>query len=239
MRGDVQKSSKKDPNSTQGLHVEFIGDVVCPFCFLARRRFAGALASLEGPSEPRFSWQPFELNPEMPKKGVPLKKYLDSRFGDHRVIEPVLAQLTETAQFEGINFNFKALKVVPNTLDAHRLILLADKYDRQEEIIDALYTRFFELGQNVGDIDVLGDIAAETGMDRHATIKYLLSDEGVSIVRAFEHQLREAGVVAVPNIVLNGKVTIAGAQDSATIVAVLDKTLFQQADSASLSESIH
>ncbi len=106
------------------LQVDIIADLVCPWCYLGKRRLDDALLAVGGPST--VSWYPFQLNPEMPGAGMDVEEYLASKFGNPVELKPALDKLTEVGKSEGINFQFDKISRIPNTLNAHRVMTLAE-----------------------------------------------------------------------------------------------------------------
>ena len=125
-----------------GLDIDVIADVACPWSFLGKRRLDRALASYSGPVQ--IVWQPLQLTPDLPSEGVPFDAYLAERFGSRSQVAAGLEQLTALGAENGIRFNFDALQRVPNTLNAHRLMLLGRDRDVQSELAEVLFRAFFE-----------------------------------------------------------------------------------------------
>jgi predicted DsbA family dithiol-disulfide isomerase len=140
------------------LHVEVIADLVCPFCFIGKRRFDEALKAVQGPID--VSWYPYQLNPEIPAEGQAFDAYLTRRFGNPANVEPVLQQLTAEGKVEGIDFRFDKIRHVPNTLAVHQVMHLAETLGVDQSVLaEDLMTAFFEEGRNIGDRSELIDIA--------------------------------------------------------------------------------
>ena len=128
------------------LHVDVIADLVCPFCFMGKRRLDEALQAVQGPNE--VSWYPFQLNPEIPAAGQPFDEYLQRRFGSPENVEPVLQYLTAAGKDAGIEFRFDLLRHVPNTVQLHQLLQLADMRGlNQSALAEDLLSAFFEVNR--------------------------------------------------------------------------------------------
>lgn len=211
------------------LQVDAIADFVCPWCYLGKRRLELALENLGG-EVPQVSWHPFRLNPDLPADGMPIDEYFDKRFGGRQLIQPMLDQLTEIGRKEGIVFRFESLSQVPNTLNAHRLIQIAGPGDIQNRLVGRLFSGFFEQGLNIGRPEVLEVIARDAGVDDKALKAFLDDGAGVDGVTAEEEHIRKLGVVGVPNYILNGRYSVAGAQEPETLVRVFDRVLFSAGD---------
>ena len=147
--------------------------------------------------DPEIRWQPYEINPAIAGAGMEGDDYLESVFGSPEAGREILADVRDVGEGEGIRFDFDRVSKVPNTLAAHRLILLAEEQNAGEAISQALFRGFFEEGRDIGDLEVLSDVAAESGMDRVATRVYLAGDRNRDTVRARQAQAQSAGLTAV------------------------------------------
>ncbi len=228
-----------DPvTSAAALHVEVIADFVCPFCFLGKRRLDAALEAVQGPSE--TNWYPFQLNPEMPAEGQSLEEYLTSRFGSPANIEPVLAQIAADGRREGIEFHFDRIRHIPNTLPVHQLMQLAETSGvDQSALADDLMSAFFEHGRNIGDRDVLIDIARPHGLTSDETVIAISSDQLRQLVVTREGQVRASGLASAPGFLLNRRLLVVGAQSADNIVNAFDRAMFGEGTDALVSPALH
>ncbi len=226
-------------SDTRILTIDVVSDLVSPWCYLAIGRLERALAALQGASVPLVRWQPFEINPAISSAGMDVDKYLSSVFGSSDVARQVLDTVASEGEAEGIRFDFDKVTTVPNTLAAHRLILLAEEEDRGEEMTEALFRGFFEEGRDIGDLDTLASLASGIGLDEASTGAYLASDRNRDIVRTREAEARGAGLNGVPSIVINGRLAIVGVQDPETILAAIDQALFQGLPESPESAVVH
>ena len=128
------------------LSVEVISDVICPWCFIGKRRLEKALAALDGSHEVRVRWLPFQLNPTMPKEGISRREYRTKKFGSWERSQELDAQVAAAGEAEGIHFAFDRMERTPNTLDAHRLLWLADTVGVQDAVVEALFRAYFTDG---------------------------------------------------------------------------------------------
>ena len=160
-------------------------------------------------------------------------------FGSNDVARQVLNDVTSEGEAEGIHFDFDRVKNVPNTLSAHRLILLAEEKQKGERMTQALFQGFFERGQDIGNLDVLTGLAADAGLDADSTGEYLAGDRNRDIVRTREAQARSVGLIGVPSIIVNGQLAVMGVQDPETILAAIDQALFHELDDGPGSGHIH
>lgn len=224
--------------ATAALHVEVIADLICPFCFLGKRRLDAAMHAVQGPSE--VSWYPYQLNPDMPEQGMSFDEYLAQRFGNPANIQPVLNTLVAEGDREGINFRFDKLTHVPNTLPAHQLMHLAETMGKeQSELAEDLMTAFFKRGANIGDTDVLVAIAADNGIDADA-VRQAVNDEKIrQIVLSREAQVRSSGMSGVPGYLLNRRLLVVGAQDKDTLINAFDRAMFGEGDDEIIPPAVH
>lgn len=202
------------------LQLDVISDVVCPWCFVGKRRLERAIAAM--PVRARLRWRPFQLDPTIPPEGKSRRAYLEGKFGTQERIDALLDALTEAGDAEGIPFAFDRIDVSPNTLDAHRLIRWAGEAEEQDAIVEALFTAYFLDGRDIGDHDVLADIAADAGMDGAQVLVRLSSDDDRAAVEAEIKQAYEIGVTGVPTLVVLGRYAIVGAQPSTEIAQALE-----------------
>ena len=190
------------------LTIDVISDVICPWCFIGKRRLEKALAGR--PATVR--WHPFQLNPDMPREGIDRKDYRIKKFGSWERSLELDAQVAAAGRGEGIAFDFDRMARTPNTLDAHRVIWLAGERGVQDAVVEALFLAYFTDGRDLSDRATLAEVAAGAGLDRDEVDELLEGDKGLDVVRAGEEQARRLGVSGVPFFVVNGKVALSGAQ---------------------------
>ena len=190
------------------LTIDVISDVICPWCFIGKRRLEKALAGR--PATVR--WHPFQLNPDMPREGIDRKEYRIRKFGSWERSLELDAQVAAAGRGEGIAFDFDRMARTPNTLDAHRIIWLAGERGVQDAVVEALFLAYFTDGRDLSDRATLAEVAAGAGLDRDEVVELLEGDKGLDVVRAGEEQARRIGVSGVPFFVVNGKVALSGAQ---------------------------
>src|SRR2546426_1052263 len=147
------------------LHIDVISDVICPWCFIGKRRLEKAIAALGQPVKVR--WLPFQLNPTMPKNGISRRDYRTKKLGSWERSLELDAQMAAAGEAEGIHFSFDRTERTPNTLDAHRLIWLADQQGIQDAVMEALFRAYFTEGRDISDRQTLLDVVAEVGLDRN------------------------------------------------------------------------
>ena len=204
--------------------VDIWSDVVCPWCSIGKRRFERAVDQLGDEIDVRVRFRPYQLDPTAsPGATEPVSVAYAKKFGGPERAAQIMQHVTGIAAEEGIEFHMdRALRA--NTLLAHRLIWLAEQPGSQvaQPTVKArLMQAYFGDGLDIGDPDVLADLAAEVGFDRDEIVAFLESDRGLAEVRADLELAGDLGITAVPTFVVNGQWAIPGAQDTDTFVEVL------------------
>jgi predicted DsbA family dithiol-disulfide isomerase len=210
------------------VHVDVVSDVICPWCFIGKRRLEKALRTLPGDVETQVVWHPFELNPEMPRAGIDRRAYRQAKFGSPEASRALDARLAAAGATEGIVFAFDRILRTPNTFDAHRLIWLAQRESRQDPIVEGLFRGYFLEGADIGARETLVDIAVASGLSRERVDGFLESDESVAAVRHAEAEAWRLGIHGVPHFIINGKYAISGAQSAETLAAAFERVLLPE-----------
>ena len=192
------------------LHVDVISDVICPWCFIGKRRLEKAIAAQQ--HEVRVRWLPFQLNPTTPKDGISRREYRTRKFGSWERSLELDARVIEVGKADRIDFAFDKIERTPNTLDAHRLVWLADKEGVQDAVVEALFRAYFTDGRDISNRQALIDVVAEAGLDRHHAEAVLESDNGMKAIQEAGEQARRFRVDGVPFFIIDGKITLSGAQ---------------------------
>ena len=205
------------------IRVDVISDVICPWCWIGKRRLEKAFATIAGTHEVVVRWHPFQLNPDMPRAGIERRAYRTAKFGSWERSLELDARLAAVGAGEGIAFAFDRIARTPNTLDAHRLIRLAGERGVQDAVVEALFRAYFTLGRDVGDCETLLDVTAGAGLDRDLSAVELNSGEGLEAIRAEEGEARQLGVRGVPFFVVNGELTLSGAQEPGAFLAAFER----------------
>ncbi len=201
--------------------IEIVYDLVCPWCFLGTSRLQQVLRQRDDlPVE--LIWRPFLLNPDMPRAGMRRSDYIIRKFGSEERAERLYASITEAGQQEGIPFRFDRIRHMPSSLDAHRLVQFAARFDLATDVTARIFSAYFTDGRNIGDLNILADIAGECGLDVATTLALLQSDEGEHAVLSANLGAYRRGITGVPCFIINGQHAIAGAQDQIVINRVLD-----------------
>jgi predicted DsbA family dithiol-disulfide isomerase len=191
--------------------INVTSDFICPWCYIAEARLAKAIDSLPDDVKVDVWWLPFELNPDLPEEGLDRRAYRSAKFGSWAHSQLLDAKTVEAGRGDGVAFEYDAMHRTPNTLLAHRLAIFAGKTGRQSEAVAAILKGYFAQGRDIGSVDDLLDIAAETGLDRAEAAAFLAGDGGLDDVRTLEQVAAVRGVRSVPHIEIAGTV-INGAQ---------------------------
>ena len=191
--------------------LDIISDPICPWCYIGKTLLDRALeAEPEHPFE--IEWHPFQLNPDMPLVGMDRRAYLEGKFGGKEQAVKVYGQIDQHARDVGLELDLGAIKRTPNTLNAHRLIHWAGIEQRQSMVMSALFRAYFKEGRDIGEVQVLADLADTCGMDAALVQRLLATDEDLEGIREKDAGFRKMGVNSVPTFIIAGQHAVPGAQ---------------------------
>lgn len=203
------------------MKVEFWSDIVCPWCYIGKRRFEKALSQFEHRDEIEVIWRSFELDPSTPRQGKDLVDVLSKKMGRSvDEVKQMMAQITTLAAKDGLEYRFDLMKS-SNTFDAHRLIHYAAAQGLVEEVSEHLYHAYFTEGFPVSDIDALLQVAVKAGLKETETRQILESDKYSEEVRSDESRAQSLQVSGVPFVLANEKFAISGAQSTEVFLDAL------------------
>ncbi|MCB0490263.1 MAG: DsbA family oxidoreductase [Cyclobacteriaceae bacterium] len=202
----------------QKITIDIVSDVVCPWCYIGKRRVERAMKELDGEFQFEVNYLPFELNPQMPAEGRNQKEYLTEKFGGDERYQKLTDNVTQIAKGEGLIFNYDKQLKSPNTRNAHRLIWFAKTVGKQTAMKEALMKAYFEQGLDLTQNSTLIEIATSVGVDPKRVEALLSSDEGLVEVQYLEQMNHQRGISGVPFYIVNGKYGISGAQPSETFI---------------------
>lgn len=208
--------------SGQELTIEIYSDVVCPWCYIGKRRLERALEHMSE-VRARVLWRPFQLNPTMPQAGMDRTTYLEAKFGSLDAFRPMEEQMLAAGAAEDIPFALEKAVRTPNTFLAHRLIWYAEQQGRQEALVESLFRGYFVEGQDIGAAPVLVRLAQRAGVDAQVAERFLAGDEGAAEVRAEETAGHRLGIRGVPYFVLNRAYGMSGAQPTEVFLSAIEK----------------
>jgi predicted DsbA family dithiol-disulfide isomerase len=211
----------------ENISIDIYSDVVCPWCYVGKRRLERALGQSHGSVKGLIAWRPFQLNPTMPKEGMERMAYLEAKFGGMDAFRRLEEHVLEAGQEERIAFAFEKIARTPNTFLAHRLIWHAARQGDQDSVVESLFKGYFEEGADIGSSATLVRLAQRAGLDGVATERFFQKDEGVAEVKVEEAAGHGLGIRSVPYFVLNRAYGISGAQPVERFVAAIEKVLTQ------------
>jgi len=205
------------------LFIDVISDVVCPWCYIGKRKLEVALAKLgaEPGQAVTVRWHPFELNPDLPSQGMPRAAYLEAKFGGAAPADAIYARVRAAGAEVDIPFAFERIRLQPNTLAAHRLIAWAQQRGDADALVERLFRAYFIEGRSIGAVDELVALAADAGLPSDKARAMLLSDAYRSEVEAEYREARDAGISGVPFFIFNGRTAVSGAHDPETLLEAI------------------
>lgn len=201
------------------MRIDVFSDVVCPWCFVGKRRLEQALAAAKV-TDAEVHWHAFQLNPDLPPEGVDRHQYLESKFGPGAV-ERIHERLDQVGKDAGIDFQFDKIERSPNTLDAHRLLWLAGNQGKQSGLKEALMKAYFIEGRDVGDRKVLADVAKAAGISGDVPA-FLTGDEGRHEVQEDLATAARLQISGVPFFIFAGRYALSGAQPPEVFTQALE-----------------
>ncbi len=215
---------------TETITVDVVSDVVCPWCYIGQKRLEAAIASVPE-ADVEVRWRPFQLDATIPASGNDRKQYMLAKFGSEDRVRDMHQRILPIGEAEGIAFDFDAIKVSPNTLDAHRVIRWAgtDNNDVQNALVRNLFELYFEKGVDIGERSALIGAAKDAGMDPAVVETLLAGDADREAVYAEVATASRMGITGVPCFLLESKYAVMGAQDSATMADAIRQVAAEKA----------
>ena len=193
------------------LPIDMISDVVCPWCFIGKRRLEKAIA-LKPAIPVELHFRPYFLNPWIPREGISREEYLTTKFGSPERYRDIAQRVAEAAAAEGLTYEIDGIKRQPNTLDCHRLILWAGQAGHAARMKQRLMDLYFTEGGDLTDPEMLVGAAADSGLDADLVRQRLATDEDVARAEREANSAKEAGIDGVPCFILGGLLAVQGAQ---------------------------
>ena len=217
--------------TTSPLTIDVFSDVVCPWCFIGKRRLEKAIALRpDMPVEVRY--RPYFLNPWVPREGMSRVDYLTTKFGSPERYEKIALRVAQAAANEGLTYNIGALARQPNTLDCHRLILWAGSIGKAAQVKQRLMEIYFSEGGDLSDRDVLVQAPSDCGLDPVEVRNLLASDADVAAVERAAKSAQEAGIDGVPFYVFGNVLAVSGAQAPDYLAGAIEQAVNELAKSA-------
>ncbi len=211
------------------INIEIYSDLICPWCYIGKRRMRAGLELLGKEFPSKIVWRPFQLNPDMPIEGMNRKTYRTRKFGSWGRALAMDAEVAAIGKNLGIEFNYDKVFMTPNTLAGHRLLWWAEQWNHQDDLAEALFRAYFTEGRDVGRHDVLAEIAVEVGLPQAEALVFLDSDAGKKEVELEALKGLKLGLQGVPFFVVNDRPAFSGAQMSHGFLEVFQQALGQDA----------
>ncbi len=203
------------------LKIDIVSDVVCPWCYIGKRRLEKAVAQLQDDYTFEIRYLPFQLSPDTPIGGENNRERLIEKFGSEERYLQIVRQVSGVAAGEGLHFDLENQSTSPNTLALHRLSWYAQQQGKQLEMMEALFKAYFEDKRNLTDTDTVVELAQSVGLDADNVRDVLASDTGTKEVDQLMYQNRLMGVSGVPYYIINDKYAVSGAQPSELFLEAL------------------
>ena len=204
------------------IDLDIFSDTICPWCYIGKKRMDKAIEK-HGHLNFKQTWRPFQLNPGMSPDGMDRQEYLISKFGGEDEAKNVYNNIYEEGLKEGIDFNFDAIEVTPNSFNSHRLLALAYEKDKQIVVLDDLFESYFLKGEDIGNPNILLDIAIKNSIDENELKSYLSNQDNIEPLGNEELQARKMGINSVPTFIVNKQIVINGAQTSENFELIFHK----------------
>ncbi|AWI83479.1 polyketide biosynthesis protein [Alloyangia pacifica] len=202
--------------------LDIFSDPICPWCYIGKGLLDRAL--LAQPDHPfTIRWRPFMLNPEMPAGGMDRRAYLEAKFGGKEGAVQAYMPIAERAAEAGLEIHLDKIATTPSTLDAHRLIHWAGVEGVQTAVVSSLFQAYFVEGRDIGEAEVLADVADSSGMDGSVVQRLLASEADRREIQEMDSSARGMGVQAVPTFVVAGQHAVPGAQPTELWLRVIEE----------------
>ena len=205
------------------IKIDIISDVVCPWCYIGKRRLEKALTQLSDQFDFELEYHPFELNPEMPETGVNQKEYLAKKFGSETKYHQLTNHTTRVAAEEGLQFDFSKQHVSPNTRKAHSIIQASKEEGKQLAMTEAFFKAYFTDGIDLSEKGNLISVAVNAGLQKEKVEELLADNSALAEVAVAEKEWQKLGINGVPFYIINNRYGVSGAQPSETFVKALEE----------------
>ena len=214
-------------NAEPILTIDIVSDVVCPWCYIGKRKLEAALALPQAAGLPKVEirWHPFQLNPDMAREGISRKQYLEDKFGGPERAAEIYARVRAAGKGAGLDLNIDGISLQPNTLAAHALIAFGQQQGAGSMVKEGVLKAYFVENRFIGSVDVLAEIAAEAGLDAEAARAWVSDPAQLQAVADADAQARGMGISGVPFFIFNQKLAVSGAQDPATLLDAMQQAV--------------
>jgi predicted DsbA family dithiol-disulfide isomerase len=209
------------------VHIDVVSDVVCPWCYIGKRRLEEAIALMPDVNV-SVNWRAYFLNPWIPREGIDRQTYLETKFGSVERYAVIAERIASAAALEGLIYNPDKISRQPNTLDCHRLILWSRSATDPGQVKQRLMELYFAEGADLSDAKVLIQAAVDCGMDGDLVRRLLASDAEVDRIESDANAAKEAGIDGVPCFIFGGSVIVTGAQSPEYLASAIARTAERQ-----------
>jgi predicted DsbA family dithiol-disulfide isomerase len=220
------------PTNSEPLRIDVVSDVVCPWCFIGKRRLEKAIA-LRPDVPVSVHYRPYFLNPWVPREGISRVEYLTTKFGSVDRYKANAQRIVAAAREEGLTYNLDAIARQPNTIDCHRLILWSGATGDPARMKQRLMALYFTEGADLSDSEVLVGAARDCGMDADEVRSWLATDKDVAVVEAEAQTAKEAGIGGVPCFIFGGVLAVSGAQAPEYLADAIERAVAKRREMAS------
>ena len=201
------------------IKIDVISDTICPWCFIGKRNFDKAI-NLVPDIDVKFTYSTIQLNPDFPKEGVNKKEYISRKFNENHH-STMKERIKSEAIKSGISIINSNIDIIPNTFNSHKLIYWSKEYDCHTEVVENLFKAYFEKSKDISNIDILLEIAEDSGLNKEEIRKKFSEDVDNETIIEEEKKNRENGVMGVPTYVINDGITLTGSQSVDSLVKLL------------------
>lgn len=212
------------------IKIDVVSDVVCPWCYIGKRRLEKAIQNLAAKYDFDVTYHPFELNPQLPVQGVNQKEYLVDKFGGEERYHQITAHVTRVAAEEGLTFNFQQQAVSPNTRHAHRIIQWALQFGKQANVKEAFMKAYFTDGIDLSKPENLASVSSSVGLNKNDVEALLQTSNGLAAVERAEKEMQQLGITGVPFYIIQNKYGLSGAQPTAVFMETIEEAAKQTAE---------
>ncbi len=222
--------------SPEPLIIDVVSDVVCPWCFIGKRRLEQAIALRPDiPVEVRY--RPYFLNPWVPREGISREQYLTTKFGSVDRYKANAQRIVDAAAQEGLAYNLDRIARQPNTIDCHRLILWSGATGDPARMKQRLMELYFTDGADLSDPEVLAGAARDCGMDADEVRRWLATDKDVDVIEREAQVAKDAGIEGVPFFILGGVLAVSGAQSPDYLADAIERAAAKR-DAAAPADAV-
>ena len=204
------------------IELDIFSDTICPWCYIGKKRLEKAINNHKD-LKIKQTWRPFQLNPGMQPDGMDRQEYLISKFGSSDAAKTIYDNIYDEGLKEGINFNFDSIQTTPNSFNSHRLLALAYEKGTQENVLSNLFESYFLNGEDIGDPNILLDIAIKHQIDAENFKSYLSDQENIEPLANEEIQAKKMGISSIPTFIINKQIVVNGAQTSKNFELIFEK----------------